>query len=141
MERGVENCGVCADFTGCEKLVDIFKAVQDYVGKENIRYINFLMDITPICDCIPSSDNPIVPDIGIMISRDPLAIDKASLDFVDKAPLNQDCACSHSDNKFAAMYEGTFNADPKIQLEAAKKLSIGNIKYELINYDNALNGF
>ena len=113
-------------------MVDIFKAIQDYIGKENIRYINFLMDITPICDCIPSSDNPIVPDIGILISKDPLAIDKASLDLVDAAPLNKDCACVHEDNKFAAMYEGTFNADPKYQLNAAKKLNVGQFDYKII---------
>ncbi|NHI91968.1 MAG: DUF362 domain-containing protein [Candidatus Lokiarchaeota archaeon] len=115
-----------------KKMVDIFKAAQDYVGKENIRYINLLMDVTPICDCIPSSDNPIVPDIGILISRDPLAIDKASIDLINEAPLNQECACTSLDNKFAKMYEGTFNADPKYQLDAAKKLNVGNMEYKLI---------
>ena len=135
----VESCkegALTAQWSNAEnrsnKMMDIFKAVQDYVGKDNIRYINFLMDITPICDCIPSSDNPIVPDMGILISRDPLAIDKASIDLVDQAPLNQSCACHSEDNKFAAMYEGTFNADPKYQLAAAEKLSVGKMEYKLI---------
>ena len=135
----VESCGegaLTAEWSDpekrSEKMLDIFKAVQDHVGKDNIRYINFLMDITPICDCIPSSDNPIVPDIGILISRDPLAIDNASIDLVNQAPLNQSCACHFEDNKFAAMYEGTFNADPKYQLEAAKKLNVGKMEYKLI---------
>ncbi len=131
-----EGGAMSADWTkGVEtatKMVDIFKAVQDYVGKENIRYINFLMDITPICDCIPSSDNPIVPDIGILISRDPLAIDKASLDLVNKAQLIEDSKCSCMENKFKEMYEGTFNADPNFQLEAASKLKVGITNYKLI---------
>jgi len=114
------------------RMIDIFKAVQDYVGRENIRYINFLMDITPICDCIPSSDNPIVPDIGIMISKDPLAIDKASLDLVNKAQFIEDSKCSCVENKFETMYEGTFNANPKLQMDAAQKLNIGSLDYKLI---------
>ena len=38
-------------------------------GKKNrVGYINFLLKITPDCDCVPWSDAPIVPDIGILAS-------------------------------------------------------------------------
>ena len=45
--------------------------------------MNFLIRITPDCDCFPFSDTPIVPDIGILASRDPVAIDAASFDLVN----------------------------------------------------------
>ena len=47
-------------------------------------FFNFLLNITPDCDCVPWSDAPIVPDIGILASRDPVAIDQASYDLVNR---------------------------------------------------------
>ena len=47
-------------------------------------YINFLIDITPDCDCVPWSDAALVPDIGILASRDPVALDKASYDLINQ---------------------------------------------------------
>jgi len=57
-------------------------AVKNKRGKTG--YMNFLIDITPDCDRFPFSDAPIVPDIGILASQDPVAIDKASYDPVNK---------------------------------------------------------
>jgi uncharacterized protein len=56
-------------------------AVRDKPG--GVGYINFLLSITPDCDCVPWSDAPIVPDIGILASTDPVAIDHASFDLVN----------------------------------------------------------
>jgi len=54
------------------------------VGKPGVGYLNFLLQITPDCDCVPWSDAPIVPDVGILASTDPVAIDAASLDLVNQ---------------------------------------------------------
>lgn len=51
---------------------------------ENTIYLNFLMDITKDCDCYGFSNSAKVEDIGILASFDPLAIDQASLDLVNK---------------------------------------------------------
>jgi len=51
-----------------------------------IGYINFLLNITPDCDRAAWSDAPIVPDIGFLSSTDPVAIDQASYDLVNKQP-------------------------------------------------------
>ena len=48
-------------------------------------FINFLIG-KPACDCYPNNDAPIVPDIGILASLDPVAIDAASVDLVN-APM------------------------------------------------------
>lgn len=47
-------------------------------------HFNFLINITPNCDCYPETEEPIREDIGIFISFDPLACDQASFDFVKK---------------------------------------------------------
>ncbi|EFC91362.1 4Fe-4S ferredoxin iron-sulfur binding domain protein [Dethiosulfovibrio peptidovorans DSM 11002] len=45
-------------------------------------FLNFIMDVTPQCDCVPWSDASVVPDIGLAASTDPVALDKACLDMV-----------------------------------------------------------
>jgi len=59
-------------------------AGQSRERKRRTGYMNFLIRITPDCDCFPFSDTPIVPDIGILASRDPVAIDAASFDLVNR---------------------------------------------------------
>jgi uncharacterized Fe-S center protein len=116
-----------------ERFVDCAKAVLDLVGKENIKYLNFLLDITPHCDCCPYSDNVIVPDLGILASDDILAIDKASVDMVNKAPVLADSMAQNADDKFHGMYKWAHSSN---QLNAAKKLGLGDIEYELIEIDS-----
>lgn len=54
-------------------------------GKDGkIGYFNILLNITHDCDCVPWSDAPFVPDIGIMASKDPVAIDHASFDLANR---------------------------------------------------------
>jgi uncharacterized Fe-S center protein len=62
-------------------------AVQKKKGK--VLYINFLMQISPACDCYGYSDAPIVKDIGILASEDPVAIDQASADRVNGGNRSQ----------------------------------------------------
>jgi len=47
-------------------------------------YINFVIDITRHCDCFHTIEPPIGPDVGILIATDPVAIDKASYDLIEK---------------------------------------------------------
>lgn len=64
-----------------EKLVEGAYAAQK--GKRNI-YINFAMNITPGCDCEARKMKPLMSDIGIFASNDPVAIDKACYDMVEE---------------------------------------------------------
>jgi uncharacterized protein len=62
-----------------EKLVEgAFAAGK---GRNNV-YLNFAMNFTPGCDCEPRKMKPLMPDIGIFASTDPVAIDKACYDMV-----------------------------------------------------------
>ena len=50
-----------------------------------VAFINFIQDVTPLCDCVAPSGLPVVPDVGILASTDVVAIDKASLDLVGQS--------------------------------------------------------
>ncbi len=99
-------------------------------------FFNFLSQITPACDCAGYSDAPIVGDIGILASRDPVAIDQAAADLVNKSPAAQNCAlhasCSPGEDKFKALYT---NVNWEIQLKHAEKIGLGSRKYRLVTVE------
>ncbi len=70
-----------------EKMVEYGKAVLDS-RKTRRLFVTFLTDVSPLCDCYPFSDRPIVPGIGILAGTDPVALDQAAVDLVNKAPGN-----------------------------------------------------
>ena len=113
------------------RIVDCAKGVLDLIGREKFYFINFLMDITPACDCCPYSDNPIVSDIGILASKDPLAIDKASVDLVNAAPTLPGSMAEGKKEKLGGMW----NTSPEYQLDAAKKQKVGSLNYEIDRVD------
>ncbi|MDY6959314.1 MAG: DUF362 domain-containing protein [Halobacteriota archaeon] len=113
------------------RIVDCAKGVIDEIGKENFYYFNFLMDITPACDCCPYSDNPIAPDIGILASNDPLAIDMASVDLVNASPSLPNSMAEGVNEKLGGMWE----TSPGFQLDAAERLKIGSKEYEIFRIE------
>jgi uncharacterized Fe-S center protein len=96
-------------------------------------FINFITDISPACDCYPYNDAPIVRNIGIIASKDPVAIDQASVDLVNSEPaLPGSCLKSslgQGEDKIKALYPGV---DWPIQLEYAEKIGLGSRSYEII---------
>lgn len=53
---------------------------------KRVCYINFVLNVTPDCDCVGWSDLPLVPDVGLLASTDPVALDQACLDMVNARP-------------------------------------------------------
>jgi hypothetical protein len=106
-------------------------AVRDKPGR--VGYINFLLAITPDCDCVPWSDAPIVPDIGILASTDPVAIDHASLDLVNserglaRTALGENLA--PGEDKFKGIWDYT---DGNYQIAYAARIGLGDASYRLI---------
>lgn len=103
-------------------------------GKEkHVGYINFLLNITPDCDCVPWSDSPIVPDIGILASVDPVALDAACLDLVTKAVGHEhsqlQCCHASGENKFTGLWKHTCG---EVQLAHAEAIGLGTRRYELV---------
>lgn len=107
-------------------------AVQNKKGK--VGYMNFLMNITPDCDCLPWSDSPIVPDIGILVSEDPVALDAASYDLVNKQRGFEDSMLNHHHKEGDDKFKGVWNmVDGHVQLEYGQEIGLGRLKYELID--------
>jgi uncharacterized Fe-S center protein len=109
-------------------------ALGAVINKQNkTGYINFLINITPDCDCFPFSDSAIVPDIGILASDDPVAIDKASYDLVNKQTGFDDSKlkCNHQSgfDKFKGMRDYT---EGFIQIEYGEQIGLGSKNYNLI---------
>ncbi len=83
-------------------------------------YFNVLIDMTEGCDCYSTSQKKCIPDIGILASNDPVAIDMATLDLTEK--FNQKSLASIAFPQ----------VDPLIQLYHAEKLGMGSLSYELV---------
>lgn len=114
-----------------ERMVEYaYGSVKNKSGK--VGYINFLMDITPDCDCEAFSDAPIVPDIGIMASKDPVALDKASYDLVNKQTGLEGSLLEHNHQHDADKFRGVWDhVDGTIQLRYAEEIGLGTTKYDL----------
>ena len=104
------------------------------VGKRKKSiFLNFLTQVSPACDCYGHSDAPIVADIGILCSCDPVAIDQASVDLVNAQPGNEKSRLvtnlGPGEDKFRALYP---QIDWEVQLEYAEKIGLGSRKYDLL---------
>lgn len=101
---------------------------------EKTGYMNFLMNITPECDCLPYSDSSIVPDIGIMVSNDPVALDAACYDMVNNQYGLQNSMLKHNHQQGEDKFRGLWkNVDGHRQLQYGQEIGLGNLGYDLID--------
>ena len=117
------------------RMAEYTKAVID--GRPGF-HISLVMDISPNCDCHPENDAPILPDIGMFCSFDPLALDQACVDAcLRQQPLpgsqlydnmHKEGFCDHHDHFENSTPESEF----KTCLEHDAKIGIGCREYELI---------
>jgi hypothetical protein len=115
-----------------EKMVE-YSAAALQRKKGKTLYVTFVTDVTPMCDCNPFSDRSIVPDLGILASDDPVAIDQAALDLVNGAVGNPMSALKSAfgagEDKFRALYP---HIDWSHQLQYAAELGLGTRDYNLV---------
>ncbi|MDR3244482.1 MAG: DUF362 domain-containing protein [Elusimicrobiota bacterium] len=103
-----------------EKIVEYAAGVLK--GKKSSS-VNFLNHISKYCDCFAFTKNePLMDDIGIVAGIDPVAVDQASYDIVNKA---------YGKNFFTYLYP---DLNPEIQLEYAQEIGLGSRDYDLIKY-------
>ena len=117
------------------RMAEYTKAVID--GRPGF-HISLVMDISPNCDCHPENDAPILPDIGIFCTFDPLALDQACVDAcLRQQPLpgsqlydnmHKEGFCDHHDH----FENSTPESEYKTCLAHAEKIGIGSREYELI---------
>ncbi|MDR9459569.1 MAG: DUF362 domain-containing protein [Dehalococcoidia bacterium] len=100
--------------------------LSEYKGR--IGFINFVQDVVPHCDCAAPSGQPVVQDVGIVFSLDPVAADKASLDLVDRAPIIPGSISVTPPDLLGKMHQ----TDSLVQLITAEKLGVGTLKYDMV---------
>ena len=86
--------------------------------KNKTLHFNFLTSITKDCDCIGKKQTPLMADIGLCVSDDPVSVDAASLDLIQEyagRPLN----------------EMAYPIDPWEQIRHGEKIGLGSSEYKL----------
>ncbi|MDY6820830.1 MAG: DUF362 domain-containing protein [Deferribacterota bacterium] len=145
-EKKCVRCGRCARVCPEDAIevpithVDFMKAVSEGAkavlstfNKKRVVYINFMLEMQPECDCMSIADTPVVQDQGILLSDDPVAIDKASLDMLKNIKtlpnsLAENIEVNGERDVFSILHGK--NADK--QLLEAEKMGLGSTSYELI---------
>jgi uncharacterized protein len=118
----------------------VMKKMAEYAAgalegkKEKSLHVNFVMQVSPECDCYGHSDAPIVPDIGILASTDPVAVDQACVDLVNQAQGLPGTALKKGHEPGGDKFRGVHPLiDGNITLEHAEKIGLGSRMYELIS--------
>lgn len=139
------GCGRCIGVCPMDAVQAASDETNDILNKKIAEYsyavvhgrpqfhISLAIDISPYCDCHAENDVPIVPDVGMFASFDPVALDVACADAVNRQPvmpgsLLDECSHEHDDH-FTDVSPAT---NWRSCIEHAVKLGLGNEEYELI---------
>jgi uncharacterized Fe-S center protein len=125
-EQECFGCSVCVDACPSEALQNqdadlqflLACAAKACVQEKTVLYLNELKRIVKGCDCDPNAGPIICPDIGYLVSDDPVAIDKASLDLINKVKEN--------------VFEKVNKIDPMKQIKYGEEIGLGSSSYQLI---------
>ena len=116
-----------------EKMVEYFYAALQN-KRDKVGFFSFIMDVTPDCDCCGWSDVSIVPDVGILASKDPVAIEQASLDLLNAQEGLKGTALKNAlapgKDKFKDLYPAV--AHCSLQIDYAEELGLGSKSYSLV---------
>ncbi|MCL2438261.1 MAG: DUF362 domain-containing protein [Coriobacteriia bacterium] len=113
-----------------EKTIEHAAGALGTFTPNKVIYLNFLTNISPDCDCWSFSDAPIVPDIGILVSCDPVAIDQASVDLVEQA-LGASGSRGEDLKAGQEKFEAIHGVEPAMAMRYSEKLGLGTQNYRL----------
>lgn len=117
------------------KMAEYTKAVVS--GRDSF-HLSLIVDVSPFCDCHCENDTPVIPDIGMFASFDPVALDQACADACLKAtPLSNSIICDHlNEEGFHDFHDHFKNISPESEWETqlihGEKIGLGTREYELI---------
>lgn len=94
-----------------KRLAEVAHAVLRNLPHSNLLFVNFLIDITPFCDCAEFAPEYISPDIGVLASTDIVAVDLATIDMIGTQ---------------------AFKGDSTVQVRAAHALGLGELEYNIV---------
>jgi len=139
------GCGRCIGMCPKDAVVAANDEAKDILSRKIAEYsmavlkdrphfhISFVMDISPLCDCHDFNDAPIVPDVGMFASFDPVALDMACVDAVNRQSVMVNSELQGKELLFDDHFR---NLHPKTNgvcaIDHAAKLGLGSKEYELI---------
>ena len=131
----IHSCGQTTDPDECwsikyeqkdfiESMAEAAKAVSDYIKEEGkqIIYITVMNAISVDCDCDKNQGDPVMGDLGIIASLDPVANDQAFIDML----------WNSTDPGHALMMERVDRQEGRHITEYAEEIGLGSTQYELI---------
>lgn len=155
------DCATCVDYCSQNALRSkVFPTIQEqeeriaetaagivkhFGGK--VAFVNLAMDIVPLCDCDPFQGVPVVPDLGVLASKDPVAVDRACVDLVNAShgiPGSMAEAAGVLEpgvEKINAIAKMRWKATPgathvtpdwRVMLKAAERVGLGTQRYKLV---------
>ena len=142
------GCGRCIGNCNYDAIQPIWSEKNDVMNKKMAEYtkavlddrpsfhVSLVIDVSPYCDCYSKNDLPIINDVGMFASFDPVALDKACADAANKQPLLQNSILAEktSSDFCEKDYFHLLHPDTnwEICLEHAEKIGLGTQDYELI---------
>lgn len=139
------GCGRCIGVCPVDAIATDFDEANDILNKKIAEYtkavvngrpcfhIALAVDISPNCDCHSENDIPIVPNVGMFASFDPVALDQACVDAVNRQPVIDGSALSKMPHEHHDHFTDTHpDTNWQVCLEHGEKIGIGQRAYELI---------
>ena len=117
------------------RMAEYAKAVVQ--GRPNF-HISLICDVSPTCDCHSGNDTPIIPDVGMFASSDPLALDQACVDAcLKQTPLPGSQLTDEMQRPgFHDHHDHFDNTNPNTEYKSclahAEKIGLGTRRYELV---------
>lgn len=133
---------IAADFSNTSTMLNL--RMSEYalavVKDRPCFHICLICDVSPNCDCHSENDIPIIPDIGMLCSFDPVALDQACVDLCMKAPVIEGSELDSNikqsgDNHSHADHFTMVHSDTEWEtcLKHSEEIGLGSRDYELIN--------
>jgi hypothetical protein len=136
--RGIVELSVENQKATNAAIADACLATMKAVGRDKVCFVNLAIDLTPRCDCAGFSDMPIVPNLGVFASYDPVAIDKACLDMAKDAEGVPTSAAEDMDvlesgtHKFEVCAPLLAGLTEDTQVNTGEIIGMGTRNYEIV---------
>ncbi len=145
-----KGCGRCIGACAFDAIENQNWNANEILGRKMAEYshavcdgrptfhISLVRDISPNCDCHGENDAPILPDVGIFASFDPVALDQACVDAcLHATPMpNSQLSDNLADPHWHHHHDNFLDSNPNVRwketLEHAEKIGLGTREYELI---------
>ncbi|MCR5824953.1 MAG: DUF362 domain-containing protein, partial [Oscillospiraceae bacterium] len=103
-------------------------------------HVSLICDVSPFCDCHAENDIPIIPDVGMLASFDPVALDQACVDLCNRQPVVPDSRLDkhlkkygEHDHNHEHFHMNHPDAEWETCLMHAEEIGVGTRRYELVH--------